>query len=301
MILVVGASGVLGREVTRQLLGAGHRVRATSRDPAKLTDLQSLGAEVMPADLIDRGSLDRACGGVEAVLAAAHSIFGAGKYASEAVDGAGHRALIDAAKAAGVKRFVYTSASGASPDHPVDFMRTKAVVEGYLEDSGLDFTILRPTAFMEWHVHELLGKSIVETGKTTIFGPGVNPNNFIAASDVASFAVAALDGGKPGSVTLNLGGPDNICKRDVVRLYERCLGRPAQVRAIPLGAMRVMAPLLRPFRPVVSRLLTMAIWTETTDQTFDVSMLPPGHSFALTGVDAFVRKQMGTSTPLTQA
>jgi crotonobetainyl-CoA:carnitine CoA-transferase CaiB-like acyl-CoA transferase len=46
---------------------------------------------------------------------------------------------------------------------------------------------------------------------------------------------------------------------DVVRLYERCLGRPAQVRAIPLGAMRVMAPLLRPFRPVVSRLLTMAI------------------------------------------
>jgi uncharacterized protein YbjT (DUF2867 family) len=86
MILVVGASGVLGREVTRHLLGAGHRVRATSRDPAKLTDLQSLGAEVMPADLIDRASLDRACGGVEAVLAAAHSIFGAGKYASEAVD-----------------------------------------------------------------------------------------------------------------------------------------------------------------------------------------------------------------------
>ena len=301
MILVIGASGVLGREVTRQLLGAGHRVRATSRDPAKLTDLRSLGAEGMPADLIDRGSLDRACSGVQAVLAAAHSLFGAGKYASAAVDGAGHRALIDAAKGAGVKRFVYASARGASPDHPVDFMRTKAAVERYLEASGLDFTILRPAAFMEWHVHELLGKSIVETGKTTIFGAGVSPNNFIAASDVASFAVAALDGGKPGEATLHLGGPDNICKRDVVRLYEKYLGRPARVRSVPFGAMRVMAPLLRPFQPVVSRLLTMAIWSETTDQTFDPRDLPPGHSIPLTGVEAFVRKQTGTSAPPVQA
>lgn len=296
MILVVGASGVLGREITRQLLGAGHRVRATSRDRAKLADLQRLGAEVMPADLIDRGSLTRACDGVEAVFAAAHSIFGTGKYVSEAVDGAGHRALVEVAKAAGVKRFVYTSARGASSDHPVDFMRTKAAVERYLEDSGLDCTILRPAAFMEWHVHELLGKSIVETGKTTIFGAGVNPTNFIAASDVASFAVEALDGGKAVGTRLELGGPDNICKRDVVRLYEKYLGRPARVRSVPFGAMRVMAPLLRPFQPVVSRLLTMAIWTETSDQTFDPRDLPR-HSIPLTGVDAFVRKQTGTATP----
>ncbi len=177
-------------------------------------------------------------------------------------------------------------------------MRTKAAVERYLEGSGLDFTILRPTAFMEWHVHELLGKSIVETGKTTIFfGGGVNPNNFIAASDVASFAVTALDGGNASGATLNLGGPDNISKRDVARLYEKYLGRPAQVRNVPLAAMRVMAPLLRPFRPVVSRLLTMGIWSETTEQAFDLRDLPPGHSIPLTGVEAFVRKQTGTSMP----
>jgi uncharacterized protein YbjT (DUF2867 family) len=179
-------------------------------------------------------------------------------------------------------------------------MRTKAAVERYVEDSGLDWTILRPAAFMEWHVHELLGKSIVETGKTTIFGAGVNPTNFIAASDVASFAVAALDGRKAVGTRLELGGPDNICKRDVVRLYETCLGRPARVRSVPLGAMRVMAPLLRPFQPVVSRLLMMAIWTETTNQTFDRRDLP-GHSTPLTGVEAFVRKQTGTPAPPTAA
>ena len=301
MILVVGASGVLGREVSRQLLAAGHRVRATSRDPGRLADLQRLGAEVMRADLIDRGSLDRACDGVDAVFAAAHSLFGVGKYASKAVDDAGHRSLIDAAKAARVGGFVYTSARGASPNHPVDFMRTKAAVEGHLKDSGLEFTILRPSAFMEWHVHELLGKGIVESGRTTVFGAGNNPTNFIAASDVGSFALAALRARSTSAETMSLGGPDNITKRAVVKLYEQCLGRHAEVRYVPIGAMRVLAPLTRPFRPVLSRLMTLAIWGETTDQTFDPRDLPQGHSFPLTGVEAFVRKQTGTSAPPTRA
>ncbi|HEY3583120.1 MAG TPA: NAD(P)H-binding protein, partial [Casimicrobiaceae bacterium] len=105
MILVVGATGVLGREVTKRLLADGRAVRATTRDPERADDLRKLGAEVIHADLIDPPSLARACEGVEAVLAAAHSLMGTGKYASEAVDRDGHRALIDAAKAARVARF----------------------------------------------------------------------------------------------------------------------------------------------------------------------------------------------------
>ncbi len=181
MILVVGANGFLGRETVRQLLAAGQRVRAAARVPDTVADLRQLGAEVVHADLIDPASLASACNGIDAVFAAAHSLMGVGKYASHLVDGAGHRALIDAATTAGVKRFVYTSALGVSPEHRIDFFRTKAGVEKYLARSGLGFTILRPTAFMEWHVHLLLGKSIVDSGKTTIFGGGNNPTNFIAA------------------------------------------------------------------------------------------------------------------------
>src|SRR2546429_4355785 len=153
MILVVGANGFLGRETVRQLLTAGQRVRAAARVPDTVADLKQLGAEVVHADLIDAASLASACNRIDAVFAAAHSLMGVGKYASHLVDGAGHHALIDAAKAAGVKRFVYTSALGASPEHRIDFFRTKAGVEKYLARSGLGFTILRPTAFMEWHVH----------------------------------------------------------------------------------------------------------------------------------------------------
>jgi uncharacterized protein YbjT (DUF2867 family) len=70
MILIVGATGVLGRETARQLLDKGARVRLLSRTPAKLDDLKQAGAEVMAGDLIDASSLARACQGVERVFAA---------------------------------------------------------------------------------------------------------------------------------------------------------------------------------------------------------------------------------------
>ena len=192
MILVIGSTGVLGHETTRQLLEAGHKVRAMTRDPQKAADLAALGAEVVQGDLIDPASLQKACQGVEAVLAAAHQLMGTGKYSSKAVDDDGHRALIDAAKEAGVRHFVYVSVQMASETNPVDFCRTKFKIEEYLKASGLSYTILRPPAFMEWHVHNLLGAAILAIGKGTVYGAGNNPINFMAGKDVARFAVLAL-------------------------------------------------------------------------------------------------------------
>ena len=76
MILVVGASGFLGRETVRQLLAAGQRVRAAARIPDTVADLRQLGAEIVHADLIDPASLASACNGIDAVFAAAHSLHG---------------------------------------------------------------------------------------------------------------------------------------------------------------------------------------------------------------------------------
>lgn len=289
MILILGATGVVGREVVKSLIAERRPVRAATRRPDRAGDLAALGAEVVYADLIDPASLKRACTGVDAVFVAAHSLMGTGRYSSTAVDGAGHRALIDAASAAGVRRFVYTSVRGAAADHPVDFFRTKAAVERYLQQSGLDFTILRPSAFMEWHVHRLLGQGIVETGKAIVFGNGNTSTNFIAGADVAHYARAALEGPGMSARTLELGGPDNVTRRQVVELYERYAGRSARVTYVPVALMRMMSPLVRPFKPVVSRLLDASIWSDTTDQTFASSSLPPDIPSRQTSVETFIR------------
>lgn len=292
MILIVGVTGVLGRETARQLLAAGHQVRGLTRNPSAAQDLKALGAEIVQGDLIDKASLERACRDVDAILVAAHQLMGTGKYTSQAVDDNGHRALIDAAKAAGVKHFVYTSIQKVSPNHPVDFYRSKAKVEEYLKASGLSYTIIRPPALMEWHIHNLLGAPILTAGKATIYGSGNNPANYMAARDAARIAVIALTDPSVKNCVIEMGGPDNVTKKQIADMYARFSGKQAKISYVPVGMMKVMAPLMRPFQPVISRLMALSIWVDTTDQTFDAAPMLQQFPMTLTHVEDFVREQV---------
>ncbi|MFO7678534.1 MAG: SDR family oxidoreductase, partial [Chloroflexota bacterium] len=238
MILIVGGTGALGSATTEKLLAQKTAVRIMTRIPAKAHALQASGAEVVQGDLRDRDSLVRACQGVNMVLASAHSIMGSGSEASKYIDDQGHRWLIDAAKAAGVNRFVYVSAWGAAPDHPANFFRIKYKIEQYLRNSGLSCAILRPTAFMESHAYQLIGQPILETGKVTVFGKGENPRNFVAAADVAHFAVLMLLKPEASEDVLEIGGPENFTNMQVVGMYEEPAGRKAKVSHIPLAIFR---------------------------------------------------------------
>src|SRR5262245_52841309 len=133
MILVVGASGSLGRETVQQLLAAGQAVRLLARSPGKLADLAQAGAQVVEGDLLAPDTLTRACAGVQCVFAAAHALAGSGRNTSEQVDDVGHRTLIDAAAKVTLQQFVYVSVMGAAPTHVIDFYRTKYQIEAYLK------------------------------------------------------------------------------------------------------------------------------------------------------------------------
>lgn len=290
MILIVGGNGVLGREVVAQLLDAGEPIRLLARTPAKVDDLKQAGAEVVEGDLLDPVSLARACDGADRVLAAAHSLLGKGRYASEAVDGAGNRALIDAAKAARVAHFVFISILGAAPDHPVDFWRTKYGVEQYLKASGLRYSILRPSAFMEWHAHVFNGKAILKNGKTMILGKGTKPRNFVAGADVARFAVLALTDPRLRDRTLDVGGPDDFTNNEVAALYGSVAGVTPKVRHMPPVAARGMSIVLKPFQPGVSRVMYMAsLPDDAFSERFDPSPLLEEFPVQLTALEDFAR------------
>lgn len=292
MILNVGVTGVLGREAARQLLAAGYQVRGLTRHPENAADLKKLGAEIVQGDLIDAGSLKRACQGVDQILVAAHSLLGTGKYTSEAVDDAGMRALIDIAKAASIKQFVFLSIMGASPSHPTDFMRTKVKIEAYLKASGLNYTILRSAAIMEHHVHNLLGATILTTGKTTIYGAGNNPNNFIAGKDIAHLAILALTDKHLKNRSIDVGGPDNCTKNEIAEMYGRFSGKTPKVTHVPTGVMKVMGPVLRPVQPVISRLMSFSAWADTEDMCFDPTALLKEFPMTMTRVEDFIRAQV---------
>jgi uncharacterized protein YbjT (DUF2867 family) len=284
----------LGSATARRLLARERVVRVMTRTPQKATALGKLGAEVVQDDLLDKASLARACRGATKVLAAAHSILGRGKEASKYVDLQGHKDLIDAARKAGVEHFVYMSAykfNGVYDDNP--FFQIKYEVEGYLRASGLDYTILRPTHFMESHAERFIGQPIMETGKVTLFGRGENRRNFIAADDVAQIVVRVLEDPAHRGEIIDVCGTDNPTNLEIVGYYEEQLGRPVKVSHVPLAVLKVMYRLIRPFHPGLSQIMHAAIIGDTTDQTFDPTGMLERFPMDLVRVEDFVRERAG--------
>lgn len=294
MILIVSGNSNLGSAVARRLLAKGRPVRGLVRSPEKGETLRRLGAEVVIGDLRDPASLARACQGATQVVAAAHSILGRGSEASKHVDLQGHKDLIDAARTAGVQHFVYTSAynfNGVYRDNP--FFQIKYDVEEHLQASGLDFTILRPTHYMESHAERFIGKPIMETGRVALFGRGENRRNFIAADDVAQIVVRVLEDPAHRGQIIDVGGTDNPTNMEIVGLYEEQLGRPVKVSHVPLAVLKVMYRLIRPFHPGLSQIMHVAIIGDTTDQTFDPAEMLERFPMDLMSVEEFVRERAG--------
>jgi NADH dehydrogenase len=289
-VLVVGATGALGRPVVRLLRERGVSVRALSRHPARADDLAALGAEVVVGDLTDAASLQRACTGVQRVLAAAHGLLGRGRWRSEAVDDAGHRALFTAAQHSGVQRLVYTSAYAATADHPVDFFRTKHAMEQALAATGLPHVILRPTAFMEQHVHLFNGKGLLDKGRAQLIGPGTKPRNFVAASDVAQFAVRALLDDPAPFQALSIGGHGHHSNAEVAALYAREAGVPARISRLPVPLARIIATLAAPLHPGMARVLRLSSLPDGAySERFDgADALEREHGIRLTRLEEFV-------------
>src|SRR5579862_2924278 len=258
MILIVGASGRLGSVVAERLLAQSKAVRAMTRTPLNLAHLKQQGAEIVSGDLRNPASLVNACRGVEQVVAAAHALTGKGDNNPHTVDDVGNRHLIDAAREVGVKHFIFVSVQGASPNSPLEFFRIKYRTEEYLRASGLSFTILRPSAFMDLWA-QLVGQPIVEQGKTTIFGRGANPINFVAVEDVAHFVRIALEDSRARNRVIEVGGPENLTLNQVTEVFEHASGHQAKKRHIPLLMMRVMSVLMQPINPALSRQIRSGI------------------------------------------
>jgi uncharacterized protein YbjT (DUF2867 family) len=237
MILVVGATGTLGSEICRRLLMAGKPVRAMVRntsEPAKKDALIKLGAELVEGDLKDRASLDRACRGATAVITTPTAIMSQREADTfETVDRRGQIDLIEAARGGQVGHFVFISVSGAigkDGDNPL--VDAKRVVEKHLQESGLTYTILRPTFFMEIWLSPHLGFD-AKNAKARIYGTGENKNSYISLGDVAEFAVQSLANPAARNAVIELGGPEALSQLEVVRIFEEITGRKFELEFVP--------------------------------------------------------------------
>lgn len=235
MILIVGATGTLGGMIARRLLQQGRTVRILVRNGSDYGALVKAGAEAAIGDLKDRASLDAAMRGVETVLTTANSALRGGADTVETVEIAGNRSLIDAAAAAGVKQFVFTSAMGADAGSPMPFLRGKGMTEAHLKASGIGYTILSPNVFMEVWIPMIVGMPLQSGAPITIIGAGNRRHSFVSIHDVAAFAVAAVDSPAARNQQIFIGGPEPLSWNDIVARAGAVLGRELPIRRAQAG------------------------------------------------------------------
>jgi NAD(P)H dehydrogenase (quinone) len=262
VIVVTGAAGHIGRAIVQQLvarLPAG-RVGASVRDTAKAADLAALGVRVRHGDFADPASLPHAFEGATQLL-----IVSSNAQATGGDPLAQHRAAITAARAAGVRRVVYTSHMAASPASAFSPMHTHAATEAMLADSGLAWTALRHGFYAS------SGVALIGDARATgvISAPADGPVSWTAHADLAEAAAVVLtDEGRFEGPTPPLTGAEALDLAALAGIISSVLGRT--VRRETLSDEDVRARIAARGLPPVVASITLGLYAASRGGEFAV-------------------------------
>ena len=279
-VLVVGATGTLGRQIARRAVEEGHRVRCLVRSPKKAAFLQEWGCDLVRGDLTKPDTLDFALEGVEAVIDAA-TARPTDSLSSFEVDWHGKVNLIQAVEKAGVGRYIFCSILGADKHRDVPLMDIKACTEAFLRESGLNYTILQLAGFYQGLIGQyaipiLEGQTVWVTGEAT-------PIAYMDTIDVAKFAVRALTATETEKRSLPVVGPKAWGGYEIIRLCERLTERDAKIARMPIDTLRLMRRVTRFFQMgwnVADRLAFTEVLVSG-----DALDAPMAESYAAFGID----------------
>src|SRR3712207_1011900 len=269
-LLLCGATGDLGGRIAARLSDRRIPFRALVRPRSDTAALRSSGVDLSVGDLTDPRSLDRALAGVRTVVTTANGIgrrlAGATDVSIDRVDREGNAALVRAAEAAGVDRFVFVSAQGMT-DAMVDlepFFAAKRATERLLQASPMRSVIVRPAAFQEVWLGPQSGIRPDER-LAVIYGRGRTRVPYVAEDDVAEACVRLATMDDPPAA-LDLGGPEALTRHEVVDAYERLLGVRMRRVVVPRRVLALGVRTLRRRRPELASALGMALYRDVDEE-----------------------------------
>lgn len=240
MIFVAGSTGILGSEICRQLTAQQRAVKALVRktsSPEKTDALKKMGCSLVEGDFKDKISLVNACKGCDVVISTVSSTLSRQEGDNiQTVDHDGNLNLVAAAKEAGVKHFIFISFRHQyAPENPLT--EAKRSAEHAIINSGMNYTILQASIFMEVWLSQALGFNYTDH-TAQIPGDGSNPISYISYKDVAAFAVSCVDNAAAENKIFEIGGPEPLTPAQVIEEFEDSSGHSFSVQYIPVAALQ---------------------------------------------------------------
>jgi uncharacterized protein YbjT (DUF2867 family) len=235
-LLVIGATGTLGRQIVLQALTKGYQVRCLVRNFRKANFLKEWGAELVYADLTRPETIPPCLKGITAVIDASTSR--ANELNSlKKVDWDGKLYLIAAAKAANIKRFIFFSAQNVEQFENIPLMKIKNGIELELKNSGISYTIFRLTGFYQGLIEQyaipiLENLPIWLTNENTCI-------SYMDTQDIAKFCIRSLQIPKTVNQTFFLNGSKGWISSEIINLCEQLAGQKAKIQRIPLFLLQI--------------------------------------------------------------
>lgn len=251
MVLVTGSTGFVGRQIVRELRSSGVEVRCVARSSSSLSVLDGLGAEICYGDVTDRASLETALEGIETAVHLVAIIRETKQATFEGINFLGTRNIVQAARKMGVKRLVYMSNLGAGPDQRFPLLYSKWRGEQEVSNSGIDFTIFRPSVMFgrgDGFVTVLAGV-IKGLPLVPVIGSGRTKFQVISVEDVATCVAKSLQEKETISQVIPLGGPEYLAYEQIIDLIIETLKLRRLKFHIPVPMMRAIIWTTEKFLP----------------------------------------------------
>jgi NADH dehydrogenase len=242
LLLLTGATGLLGHAVLRRAIARAIPVRCLVRDPRRLGP-ERVRVQLAIGDLADPASWRNALRGVDTVVHLAGGARDQPRATVEELNGLAAWRLLRAAERVGVRHFVWIAPLGATPHHPMRMQRAKALAGAAIAASPLPTTTLAHSLIYspsDRHLRWLERLSLAPV--VPLVGRGIARTQPIWAEDAADCVLAALDHPPPagGHARHELAGPETLTQREVVRLVVAAAGRRRRTLPLPLAGLRAV-------------------------------------------------------------
>lgn len=237
-LLIIGGTGTLGRQIVLQALTKGYKVRCLVRNFRKASFLKEWGVELVYGDLTRPETIPPCLKGITAIIDASTSRPDE-LEALKKVDWDGKLSLIEAAKVANIKRFIFFSAQNAEQFKNIPLMRLKSGIEKKLKQSNIPYTIFRLTGFYQGLIEQY---AIPILEKLPIWV--TNENTYISymdTQDIAKFCLRSLQIPKTINQTFFLSGSKGWVSSEIINLCEQLAGQQAKVQKIPLFILKLVS------------------------------------------------------------